>query len=1184
MKLKFFNKGNKKNKDRSKDRLDGTFAPSSPGVVKGKNVILSQNNNNNPNNLIRSSVDDDLSSQGSNNTSHSKNTSNFTSNPHSTNQYTSQQSLISQARSKFENFDGPLNPLNCKSTCRPNSSGSSSRLNNNHSSDGYQIPKAENAYQSRGKGLPVQTMNHTKNVSQNVNKPDKIIPVQSSMKSQITTDRQNNNERIDNYSKIGLIKQSLDQDLATEELNGVERDNLTSDNETTKGIQEDNNNNSNANQHSDHYSQARPTSKPLPIRETSSKVYDNSTSNNLNDSDLELEETTQKADELLASIDAICDEKMMDSEQNHLQNNNNQVHNLQDNNHNNNHELHVGHLDNNFQLPLHNNQDLSSLPNVSFNDNPQNLNFANNGDSNLQNCYDSVEANDPNNLHQINHNHNQFHNQNHLSPEQINDAYNQIPLAHQQAPITLPQIVNHLDAIHFPPQQLQHLNEIKETWQSLNCEVDTFAQKFNPTLEQLIDQHENLVRKTNDILDRMPATAGSSPVKNANDDNESIKSGSAGDTSSLSEGKRPGPAVRSARFRGNAAGSASSNSPTASNTGPSTGTMSLRSNPAHRRLTVEWEQFSKTVNKEFLEIREALQYYLNTQYYLSQQLNELGDTIDETDSVQLKLLQFKSDYQKLARDYRTLQFKLQHSKSQLIINATYDRYPDASVILQQEMKEIESNNQLLEQRNNELIEENSNLKINKLIRERLNDSGNCSGTETINSSKNDCPNDTSNNSNNDSQNDNTLIASNNSTALNAINLDEVTKLEIQLLRESIAAISKENEKLQVLYSKSLKNLYFPAKRNSVIDNSQYHDDGQNLHDDHRFADDDNDHDNDMHCHRDLTVNNSMMLNGGITLGERQHSINDDETCHTIEDLKTERDNFANNSSQKTNSCKPRDIRRNVSEVNSYLEDEINVMQEQIKETEIENESLKQNNEKLSNDLSQMEVQNVRLLEKLEEYKRILSKNSNKNRNDSNNNNTCENDSGTVASDLDLNSNLSDEVTQNTQISNRPNNKEQALAAAKNAEIEAKLKKLKAQNDRYKKDRKRANQLATMLPEISFKEELDQLKKLTKNKIIPEELFIIMSDKYEAIKEQNTVLANELKKGGKYTKNIGSSTTGSSSEQGVKVKNQAESPVNLKHHKGSEGSKGTSREENEGSLRDGFEVKKESIQRRNQIPV
>ena len=115
------------------------------------------------------------------------------------------------------------------------------------------------------------------------------------MKSQITTDRQNNNERIDNYSKIGLIKQSLDQDLATEELNGVERDNLTSDNETTKSVQEDNSNNN-----SDNYSQARPTSKPLPIRETSSKVYDNSTSNNLNDSDLELEETTQKA--VLAKI------------------------------------------------------------------------------------------------------------------------------------------------------------------------------------------------------------------------------------------------------------------------------------------------------------------------------------------------------------------------------------------------------------------------------------------------------------------------------------------------------------------------------------------------------------------------------------------------------------------------------------------------------------------------------------------------------------------------------------------------------------------------------------------------------------------------------------------------------------------------------------------------------------------
>ena len=53
-----------------------------------------------------------------------------------------------------------------------------------------------------------------------------------------------------------------------------------------------------------------------------------------------------------------------------------------------------------------------------------------------------------------------------------------------------------------------------------------------------------------------------------------------------------------------------------------------------------------------------------------------------------------------------------------------------------------------------------------------------------------------------------------------------------------------------------------------------------------------------------------------------------------------------------------------------------------------------------------------------------------------------------------------------------------LPHSKNAEIEAKLKKLKAQNDRYKKDRKRANQLATMLPEISFKDELDQLKKLT----------------------------------------------------------------------------------------------------------
>merc|ERR1739848_311907 len=93
------------------------------------------------------------------------------------------------------------------------------------------------------------------------------------------------------------------------------------------------------------------------------------------------------------------------------------------------------------------------------------------------------------------------------------------------------------------------------------------------------------------------------------------------------------------------------------------------------------------------------------------------------------------------------------------------------------------------------------------------------------------------------------------------NLDEITKMEILVLRESISAISKENDKLQMLYQKSLKNL-----------------------------------------HLSITDPNAA-INAHNSLRPDTHSQNDQETSHPCQ--KTDLNDT---------------LKRNTSEVQSYLED------------------------------------------------------------------------------------------------------------------------------------------------------------------------------------------------------------------------------------------------------------------------
>ena len=688
----------------------------------------------------------------------------------------------------------------------------------------------------------------------------------------------------------------------------------------------------------------------------------NSTSNGVNYTDIE--NTTQRADELLASIDAIVDndgQGQGPSQMQHQQSNNISNHHLQEHN-------------------LGQNQLTAQQ---MFQQDQQNI------------------------LAQQQELEQQQMQQQQMQQNQQQQELDPYLYAHQQTPITLPQIVNHLDAIHFPPQQLIHLGEIKTTWTGLNNEVSEFTSKFNPTLEQIIEQHETLISKTSEMLNRMPATTVSTAATEGSNDGGS-------------SGTPAGPVVRSARFRG---GGGSQNS-----------ASSNRSNPANRRLAAEWETFAKKVLSEFTDVRTAFQYYLNTQHFLTQELSELDDTIDETDTVQLKLLQFKSDYQKLARDYRTLQFKLQHSKSQLIINATYDRCPDASVLLQQEMKNIENTNLLLEKRNSELIEELTNLKMTVKAQE-----------QQIKETKSE-------------ENKEKEEADTNEP-------DKITKMEIQLLRESISAISKENDKLQMLYQKSLRNLHLQGNNNN-----------------------------------ELTSNNNSQDAVELAAGESN--------------------NHANSSKDESNRNNA-----NTSEVQSYLEDEIAILQEGMREAEGENDTLKSENKNMQHQLVDANSRINSLQNQVNELKARLQQSAN-----TNSNSTIEknhNDDSTASSITETPTAASaalNGLETNSKTSLKPSippKPERSL------ELEAKLKKLKAQNDRYKKDRKRANQLATTMPEISMVEELENLKKASN---LPASLISMIEEKYETLKEQNAVLTNELKKGGKYTSSKSSKEDGVNSPQ------------------------------------------------------
>merc|ERR1712226_724809 len=146
----------------------------------------------------------------------------------------------------------------------------------------------------------------------------------------------------------------------------------------------------------------------------------------------------------------------------------------------------------------------------------------------------------------------------------------------QQTPMTLPHIINHLDNVYFPPQQLIHLAEIKETWSSLNSDIEIFTDKFNPKLSLLIDTHNNIVKKTTDVLDRLPTT--------------NLSAGAAGiQEEPNTENSKPGAvSARSARFRGGAVSARASPGGTSD-----AATALARSNPANRRLAVEWENFAK---------------------------------------------------------------------------------------------------------------------------------------------------------------------------------------------------------------------------------------------------------------------------------------------------------------------------------------------------------------------------------------------------------------------------------------------------------------------------------------------------------------------------------------------------------------------------------------------------------------
>lgn len=271
---------------------------------------------------------------------------------------------------------------------------------------------------------------------------------------------------------------------------------------------------------------------------------------------------------------------------------------------------------------------------------------------------------------------NDQNNQNHQQtpPQQTTPNSN----SHAQATVTLPSIMSKLDEINFPPQQLVHLGEIKETWSSLNDEISTFVETISPPLDDLISQNEQLVRKTEELVAKMPKTM-------------SLAETAAANAEALTETAIPQAAqsARSARFRGGAAPSAAS--------GPVT-----RNTPANRRLAAEWETYAKKVSDELEHFKNGLHSFHYTQNLLQNELAELGDTFDDPDTVQNTLYELKASYQQLTREYKRLQFKLQHSRSSMLANMPQN---NSTRTLFAEIKDVETKNEELEKVNSVLNDE-----------------------------------------------------------------------------------------------------------------------------------------------------------------------------------------------------------------------------------------------------------------------------------------------------------------------------------------------------------------------------------------------------------------------------------------------------------------------------------------------
>jgi len=148
--------------------------------------------------------------------------------------------------------------------------------------------------------------------------------------------------------------------------------------------------------------------------------------------------------------------------------------------------------------------------------------------------------------------------------------------------------------------------------------------------------------------------------------------------------------ARSARFRGGGS------TPSAA-----AGTLT-RNTPANRRLAAEWETYAKKVSEELEQFKNGLYSFHCTQNLLQNELAELGDTFDDPDTVQNTLYELKASYQQLTREYKRLQFKLQHSRSSMLANMPQN---NSTRTLFAEIKDVETKNEELEKVNSVLNDE-----------------------------------------------------------------------------------------------------------------------------------------------------------------------------------------------------------------------------------------------------------------------------------------------------------------------------------------------------------------------------------------------------------------------------------------------------------------------------------------------